>query len=104
MSSEPLEFQLTVPDSVAADPDSVEMLRFWWSRGEPVMAIKPAFEDPKMYGAMLAIAARNIAFVYHTNKGLDQEATYQVILSGLKEALGGPGFVTVAEDAVGSRT
>ena len=61
--TEPAEFQLAVPDSVASDPDAVEMLRFWWSRGEPVMAIKPAFEDPRAYGSILAIAARNIAHV-----------------------------------------
>ena len=97
MSNEPVEFQLTTPESVASDPDAVEMLRFWWSRGEPVMVIKPAFEDPKTYGAILAIAARNIAFVYHKNKGLDQEATYRQILSGLQHALSGPGYETVTE-------
>ncbi len=97
MSSEPREFQLTVPDSVASDPDAVEMLRLWWSRGEPVMAIKPAFEDPKAYGGMLAIAARNIAHVYHMSKGLDEDATYRQVLSGLQAALSGPGFQTIAE-------
>ena len=97
MSNEPSEFQLTVPDSVASDPDAVEMLRFWWSRGEPVMAIKPAFEDPRAYGSILAIAARNIAHVYHAAKGLDEDETYRQVLSGLDAALGGPGFKTIAE-------
>ena len=72
MSNEPAEFQLTVPDSVASDPDAVEMLRFWWSSGEPVMAIKPAFQDPRAYGNILAVAARNIAHVYHAAKALDR--------------------------------
>ena len=95
--SEASEFMLTTPESVAADPDAVEMLRFWWSRGEPVMVIKPAFDDPRSYGAMLAIAARNIAYVYHANKGLDEDATYRQILSGLQQALSGPGYQTVTE-------
>ena len=103
MSKEAPEFQLTVPDSVAADPEAVEMLRFWWSKNQPVMAIKPAFDDPKAYGTMLAIAARNIAYVYHANKGLDQEATYRVILTGFQQALEGPGFLTLAEDPAGSQ-
>jgi hypothetical protein len=97
MSNEPAEFQLTVPESVAGDPDAVEMLRLWVSRGEPVMAIKPAFADPRAYGDILAIAARNIAYVYHAQKGLDEEATYRLILSGLKQSLEGPGYKTVAE-------
>ncbi|WGM31144.1 DUF5076 domain-containing protein [Brevundimonas sp. NIBR11] len=97
MSNEAPEFRLTAPESVASDPDAIEMLRFWWSRGEPVMVIKPAFDDPKTYGAILAIAARNIAYVYHANKGLDQEATYRQILAGLRQALEGPGYKTVPE-------
>ncbi len=95
--TEPAEFQLAVPHSVASDPDAVEMLRFWWSRGEPVMAIKPAFEDPRAYGSILAIAARNIAHVYHAAKGLDEDETYRQVISGLQTALEGPGFKTIAE-------
>lgn len=97
MSNERPEFQLTVPESVASDPGAIELLRMWYSRGEPVMSIKPAFESPEAYGDMLAIAARNIAYVYHAQKGLDQEATYRLILSGLKASLEGPGYRTVAE-------
>lgn len=97
MTQEPAEFQIRTPDSVMNDPDAVEMLRFWWSRGEPVMAIKPAFEDPARYGAMLAIAARNIAHVYHQSRGDDEAQTYRAVLKGLNEALKGPGYETIAE-------
>jgi len=97
VSNEPAEFQLTVPDSVAADPDAVELMRLWWSGGEPVMAIKPAFQDPGDYGKVLAIAARNIAYVYHATKGADEDVTYRQVLSGLETALGGPGYKTIAE-------
>ncbi|MDP3403057.1 MAG: DUF5076 domain-containing protein [Brevundimonas sp.] len=97
MSNDRSEFQLTVPDSVASDPEAVELMRLWFSRGEPVMSIMPAFEKPGTYGELLAIAARNIAYVYHVQKGLDEEATYRLILSGLKQSLEGPGYRTVAE-------
>lgn len=97
MSNEPPEFQLKTPDSVASDPGAIEMLRFWWSHGEPVMAIKPVFEDPRAYGRILAIAARNIAHVYHAGKGVDEDLTYRQVLAGLKEALEGPGYATVTE-------
>ncbi len=104
MSQVPADFQLKTPDSVASDPDAVEMLRFWWSRGEPVMAIKPAFDDPTAYGGMLAVAARNIAYVYHASKGLDEEATYRQIITGLQQALDGPGYKTVAEAGAANDT
>lgn len=102
MSGEPVEFEIKTPDSVRADPDAVELVRFWWSRGEPVMAIKPAFESPRAYGAMLAIAARNIAHVYHQSKGVDEAETYKAVLAGLNEALTGPGYETVTEAKSGS--
>ena len=56
--SEAPEFQLTTPDSVAADPQAIEILRMWWSKDEPVMSVKPAFNDPIKFGELLAYAAR----------------------------------------------
>ena len=44
------EFKLETPDSVAADPDAIEVTRMWWSKCEPVMSIMPAFNDPAKYG------------------------------------------------------
>ncbi len=102
MSERP-EFRLTTPDSVAADPDAVEMLRFWWSRGEPVMAIMPGFDDPAHFGRMLAIAARNVAHVYATNKGLDEDTAYRAILGGLQDTVRGPAMQTVAEPLAPTR-
>ena len=31
--SEPSEFQLKTPASVAADAEAIEILRIWWSKG-----------------------------------------------------------------------
>ena len=52
--SEASEFMLTTPESVAADPQAIEILRMWWSNNEPVMSVKPAFEDPIKFGELLA--------------------------------------------------
>ena len=41
--SEAEEHQLKTPASVAADSEAVEIIRIWWSKGEPVMSVKPAF-------------------------------------------------------------
>lgn len=97
MTQEPAEFQIKTPDSVLADPDAIELVRIWWSKGEPVMAIKPAFQDPGAYGHLLAVAARNIAHVYHQTRGGDETETYKAVLAGLKESLAGPGYQTIAE-------
>ncbi len=97
MTEETNRTEIQVPESVKADSKAIELFRFWWSNNEPVMAIKPAFDDPKAFGHMLAIAARNIAHVYHQGKGADEAETYKLVMAGLNEALKGPGFETIAE-------
>lgn len=95
--SESEEFQLKTPDSVAADPEAVEFTRMWWSKGEPVMSIKPAFNDPKMYGEMLAIAARHMAHGYAVRHGHNEKQAYNLILQGLGEVIKANNAQTVAE-------
>ncbi len=92
------EFQLTTPDSVAADPEAVEFTRMWWSKGEPVMAIKPAFNDPHQYGQMLAVAAKHMARAYAVRHGHDERQAYNRILSGISDMLKGPQVETVIEE------
>ena len=70
--SEPEEHQLTTPESVAADADAIEIMRMWWSNGEPVMSVKPAFNDPQKFGQMLAIAAKHMAHGYAVRHGHDE--------------------------------
>lgn len=96
MSERP-EFQLTTPDSVAADADAVEILRMWWSKGEPVMSIKPAFNEPEQFGRMLAVAARHMAHGYRVRHGHDEKQAYDRILLGLTEVIKADNVQTVAE-------
>ena len=102
--SEPEEHQLKTPDSVAADPEAIEILRMWWSKQEPVMSIKPAFSDPAMFGRMLAYAATHMAHGYKVRHGLDERTAYNQILAGLSDAIKAQNIQTVAEpvDQTGS--
>ena len=100
--SEASEFQLKTPDSVAADAGAMEILRIWWSKGEPVMSIKPAFNDPRQFGQVLALAAKHMAHGYNVRHGHDEKQTYNKILAGISDVLNGPDVTTVVEDPTGS--
>jgi len=91
------DFLLTTPDSVAADPDAIEIIRMWWSKDEPVMSVKPAFNDPLKFGEMLAIAARHMAHGYAVRHGHNERETYNRILQGLSDTVKADNVQTVAE-------
>ena len=100
--SEPEQFQLKTPDSVAADPEAVEFARMWWSKGEPVMSLKPAFNDPRQFGQMLALAAKHMAHGYAVRHGHDEKQAYNRILAGVSDMLNsGAKVQTVVEDRTG---
>ena len=96
------EFKLTTPDSVAADADAIEVTRMWWSKGEPVMSIMPAFNDPAKYGELLAIAARHMAHGYAVRKGHDEREAYFRILTGLNAVIKADNLETVTEPLKGA--
>ena len=95
--SEASEFQLTTPESVAADPQAIEILRMWWSKDEPVMSVKPAFNDPIKFGELLAYAARHMAHGYALRHGHNEREAYNRILQGLSEVVKADNVQTVAE-------
>ena len=95
--TEASEFMLTTPDSVAADPEAIEVLRMWWSRNEQVMAVKPAFNDPIQFGRLLAYAARHMAHGYAVRHGHDETAAYHRILEGVSEVVKSDNVRTIAE-------
>ena len=103
MSENP-DFQMTPPESVAADPDAIEILRMWWSKGEPVMSVKPAFDDPLRFGQMLAYAARHMAHGYAVRHGHDERQAYHRILQGLSDVVKADNVQTVAEPVVEPRS
>jgi hypothetical protein len=95
--SEPEAHQLKTPASVAADPEAIEIIRMWWSKNEPVMSVKPAFNDPARFGQLLAIAARHMAHGYAVRHGHDETQAYHRILLGMNEVIKADNVQTVAE-------
>ena len=95
--SEPEAHQLKTPESVAADPEAIEIIRMWWSRNEPVMSVKPAFNDPSKFGELLAIAARHMAYGYAVRHGHDEKQAYNRILQGLSDVIKADNVQTLAE-------
>jgi len=95
--SEPEQFQLKTPDSVAADPEAIEIIRMWWSKNEPVMSVKPAFSDPAQFGRLLAVAARHMAHGYNVRHGHDEKQAYNRILQGMTDVIKADNVQTVAE-------
>jgi len=91
------EHQLKTPESVAADAEAIEILRMWWSKGEPVMSVKPAFNDPLQFGQMLAYAARHMAHGYAVRHGHNEREAYHRILQGLSDVIKADNVQTVAE-------
>jgi hypothetical protein len=91
------EFELTVPDSVAADENAIELLRMWWSKEEPIMSVKPAFADPIKIGELLAYAARHMAHGYAVRHGHNEREAYNRILQGISEVVKADNVRTVAE-------
>ncbi len=92
-----VEFQLATPDSVANDPEAIEIIRMWWSKNEPVMAVKPAFNDPIKFGELLAIAARHMAHGYAVRHGHNEREAYNRILQGITDVVKADNVQTVAE-------
>jgi len=95
--SESEEHQLKTPDSVAADAEAIEIMRMWWSKGEPVMSVKPAFNDPLQFGNMLAYAAKHMAHGYAVRHGHNERQAYQRILQGLSDVIKADNVETVSE-------
>jgi hypothetical protein len=100
VSGEPL----TPPQSVEEDREAVEMLRVWWSRGEPAMALRPIFQDPQAAGVVLAHAARHIAHAYDRKGAMGEAEAHRLILKGFQQVIEGPWSGTKVEDAAASRT
>ncbi len=98
--SDTSKFQMTTPDSVAADPQAVEILRMWWSKDEPVMSVMPAFNDPIQFGELLAYAARHMAHGYAVRHGHNEREAYNRILQGLSQVVKADNVQTVAEPVV----
>ncbi|WOB77478.1 DUF5076 domain-containing protein [Brevundimonas nasdae] len=78
---------LPVPEQVLSQPLDrvVELARVWWSGDQPEMIIRPAAQDPKLMGMVLADLAWHFSNAYAAGPGLDQKDSLDRILEGWKD-------------------
>lgn len=63
------------PDLVEQEinPYMQELIRVWWDGQQPRSLVRPAFDDPRMVGAMLAELSHYFAQGYAQKDGRDAE-------------------------------
>jgi hypothetical protein len=83
--------QLLIPKAAEDDPKSFELLRVWVAnKGQHVSLRTGVWNDPAMWGIMLADLARHIANSYQQDMGIDRLKTLQRIKAGLDIELTAP--------------
>jgi hypothetical protein len=74
---------LIVPPGASRDPAAMELVRIWVSREAPYFAIAGSqWDDPAVWGLLLADLARHVANVYQRDTGANTDATVDRIKSG----------------------
>jgi hypothetical protein len=80
---------LTPPPN-AKNPAAVEILRVWVVPGEAQQVVlEPTWQEPGVWGLLLADLARHAAKAY-ANNGLDEQATLARICQFLESELASP--------------
>ena len=67
------KFSLPQPDRIdgtAEDGSVLELARVWVCGGQPEIIVRPAFDDPKIMGQMLAELCWNFAHAYERRGGM----------------------------------
>jgi hypothetical protein len=83
--------QLTIPDVVARDSKSFEILRVWVADHNQHVSLRTGvWEDPAAWGLMLADLARHIVNTYEPATVADQEQILNRIRLGFEVELQSP--------------
>lgn len=79
---------LAIPEELSKiDPDQVtELARIWWGGTTPHMNIRPALNDPRHMGTVLAECAWHFSNAYAQLAGLDQKEAFTAICDAWTEA------------------
>ena len=91
---------IETPRSVADNPEAFELMRVWWTGEQTEMVFRPAFEDPRAFGFILAEASRHLAQVYGARWGVDPDEAHRQILEGWGHGQS-VGMVTRMENTTG---
>jgi hypothetical protein len=94
--------ELLIPAAALEDPEVFEVLRVWVAKQGQHVSLDPGiWDDPFVWGMVLADLAGHIANAYEQMAGLDRADVLKRIKAGLDAELASPTDVprgTVAED------
>lgn len=70
--------EIPIPAPVYDDPDAAEVARIWITKGQQVVTLFPAFEEPQAWGMMLLDLARHVANAYESQGHNREEVLRQI--------------------------
>ena len=79
--------EIRPPRSVEGNPEAIELMRMWWLGEGAEMVFRPAFENPRSFGFLLAEALRHLAQVYAAKRDIDPGEAHRLILEGWSDGL-----------------
>ncbi|MGD9109391.1 MAG: DUF5076 domain-containing protein [Phycisphaerales bacterium] len=83
--------ELKVPPLAMKNPDAVEIIRVWIAKGKQEVCLKVGmWNDPAIWGCLLADVARHIANVYAHAQKVDFDEVLERILEGFNDELDKP--------------
>lgn len=82
---------LNIPHPALSDAEAFEILRVWVAHKQQVVTIKTGiWEDPKIWGMMLADLAKHIALAFQQDEGRETDETLRLIRGGFDLELDHP--------------
>ncbi len=83
--------ELPTPPDLASDPDATELLRVWIVNQEMECSLYPgAFDDPAVWGSVLAELARNVCKGLKDTEGKDYQDTLDLIVNTFQQDIANP--------------
>ncbi|HZW15250.1 MAG TPA: DUF5076 domain-containing protein [Brevundimonas sp.] len=82
------KFSLPLPDRVVGSTEDGtvgEVARVWVNKGAPEIVVRPAFDDPRAMGSMLAEVCWNFAYAYEQRGGITQAEALEALRQGWTE-------------------
>jgi len=81
------KYALPEPTTVIGSEDgqTLELARLWVHRGEPAILVRPAYDDPKAMGEMLAELSWHVAYAYEQKGGHTQAQALEALKSGWRQ-------------------
>ncbi len=83
--------ELPTPPNLGTDPDATELVRVWIINQEMACSLYPgAFDDPALWGVVLADVARYVARGLQETESKDYQAILDVIVNSFQTEIANP--------------